>query len=468
MRARLRNIWEGIASSLWLVPALLVAGAGALAALTLLVDELVPELRGLRPWLFGGTASAARGLLGNVAGSLITVVALAFSVTIVAIQQASSQFSPRVIRNFMRDRGNQVVFGAYSATFVYALLILRQVREDRDGASEFIPALSVTVALLLALVCVGLLIYFIHHTATSLQVATIIDNIRREVERQLDELYPADAGAALGEGRQTAGAPPLPDGPPALIVRSPGAGFLLALDVDTLTKALSDDGVIARVRPAIGDFVLTGAPLLDLWGSEAGIQEDQAARLAGLFALGRERSHRQDLLFGVRQLVDIALKALSPGVNDPTTAEHCLNHLADIVARLAGRPFPDPWRITPGGALLVLNRPDFPEIVESAFAQIRRTAANDAHVTGHLLDRLAEIAPRATAPERRAALRRQVRLVLEALDRQGFTDGDRHELLDRAHAAFASLGDDLPVPVAAGTGDPSDGGHPSPTAASRR
>ena len=156
VRAKIGGAWESVRASLWLVLTLLVLGAGGLAALTLLVDEWEPALSGLRPWVFGGTAGTARDLLAAVASSLITVVALAFSVTIVAIQQAFSQFLPRVIRNFMRDRGNQIVFGPYSGTFVYALLVLRQVREE--GAGGFVPALSVTTALVLALACVARLL----------------------------------------------------------------------------------------------------------------------------------------------------------------------------------------------------------------------------------------------------------------------------------------------------------------------
>ncbi len=181
MRARLRDLLENIAASLWLVPTLLALLAAGLATLTLFLDERVPDLGGLQPWLFGGTASAARSLLSSIAGSLITVIALAFSSTIVAIQQASSQFSPRVIRNFIRDKVNQLTFGTYVATFVYALLILRQVRDDQSGVGEFVPALSVTCALVLALTCVGLLIYFIHHTASSLQVATITAAVHHDL-----------------------------------------------------------------------------------------------------------------------------------------------------------------------------------------------------------------------------------------------------------------------------------------------
>ena len=192
MFVRLRDLWERLTSGLWLVPTALVALACGLAALTLLIDERFPDLGGLRAWFFGGTASAGRDLLATIAGSLITVVALAFSGTIIAIQQASTQFSPRVIRNFMRDHGNQIVFGTYIATFVYALLILRQVRTADESVDPFVPALSITLALMLALLCVALLIYFIHHVATSLQVATISETIRRELRENIETLYPRD------------------------------------------------------------------------------------------------------------------------------------------------------------------------------------------------------------------------------------------------------------------------------------
>jgi len=435
MRARLRNAWENIGASLWFLPTLLVALICVLATLTLAIDERAPTLGGLRPWLFGGTAGAARDLLSAIAGSLITVVALAFSVTIVAIQQASTQFSPRVIRNFMRDHGNQMVFGAYVATFVYALLILRQVREGRDSAGdEFVPALAVTTALGLALICVALLIYFIHHTATSLQVATIADNIRRELRASIDRLYPDDFAPPLVEER--AALLTLPGTPPTLTLPAPTAGFLRAIDADQLLRALPPGIALARVRPQVGDYLIEGLPLVELWATGP-LEQERLVGLLEAFAIDRERSLHQDILFGIRQLVDIALKALSPGINDPTTAEHCLSHLGDVVAQLADRRFPDPWRRAPASdAILLLTRPDFPAIVEAAFGQIRREAADDVHVTRYLLGVLAQLAPRATLPERAAAIRHQADEVLEVLDRQEFTARDAATLRARAFAVL--------------------------------
>jgi uncharacterized membrane protein len=438
MRARLRNTWDNATSSLWFLPLVLVTLAVALAGLTLWGDERDPAAGGLRPWLFGGTASAARDLLAVVAGSMITVVTLAFSITIVAIQQASTQFSPRVIRNFTRDRGNQVVFGSYIATFTYALLILRQIREGENGSGEFIPALSVTTALLLALACVGLLIYFVHHTATSLQVATIADNIRQEVRDGIGRLYPDRLGTHLD--REAPRPPPSPPGPPTVVVRAPLAGFLVAVDAAQLLASLPPSNAQARVYPQVGDYVIAGAPLLDLWTDAPSDPAQLAAQLARAFALDRGRTFAQDILFGVRQLTDIALKALSPGINDPTTAEHCLAHLGDIIAALADRRFPEPWRLVPeSGALLLVNRPDFAAIVDAAFGQIRREAADDVHVTAYLLGVLAQIAPRARAPERAAALRHQVDAVLQALERQPFIASDAALVRDRARAVYDAL-----------------------------
>ena len=448
MRAKLANAWEIVTSSLWFVPALLVAASFALAALCLAIDEGLPALGGGRRWLFGGTAGAARTLLSSLAGSLITVVALTFSVTIVAIQQAATQYSPRVMRNFMRDRGNQTVLGSYIATFVYALLVLRQVREPSEGDAAFVPALSISVALLLALLCVGLLIYFVHHIATSLQAATITDAIRRELREVLDARYPVAFSERPSEGHGTP--PDPPGGPPPFAVRAAEAGFLRAVDEEQLLATLGPAVALARVRPQVGDYVLTGAPLIDLWPAgplDPACRERLVEQVRAAFTVGRERSTRQDLLFGVRQLVDIALRALSPGINDPTTAEHCLAHLGDVVAQLAGRAFPVPWRQSPEtGTTLMLNQPDFARVVDAAFSQIRREATGDVHVTGYLLGVLAQVAAQVPSAARALPIRDQVDEVLALLDRQDLSVADDRKLRERAATVYASLDGALAVP----------------------
>lgn len=436
MRTRIQELRENVSSSLWAIPAALAILACILAAVTLWIDEVEPGLGGIRAWLFGGSASAARDLLAAIAGSLITVAALAFSTTIIAIQQASTQFSPRVIRNFMRDRVNQSVFGTYIATFVYALLILRQVRADTGSGDEFVPALSVTLGLLLALICVGLLIFFIHHTASSLQVSTITQAIRKDLRVETEQQYPLDIATPVHPDEQPTQLPAIP---PTQRVFAPEAGFLRQFDADSFLDSLPATVNIVRLRPQVGDFIFEGMALIDIW-AEAPIPSEDAKRLAAACPVGKERSLYQDLLFGIRQLADIALKALSPGINDPTTAENCLFHLGDTVAQLAARPFPQSWRRhRESGALLLLNQPDFGAIVEAAFGQIRRECAGDVHVTTYLLAVLAEIATRIEAPDRARAIRQQAEEVLVALDAQTFTDRDQLAIRERAAGVFAAL-----------------------------
>lgn len=423
MRARISNIWQSILSGLWFIPALLALSAIILASLALFIDNVSPELGGIGPWLFGGSASAARGLLQAIAGSMITVVSLAFSITIVAVQQASTQFSPRVIRNFMRDRANQLVFGVYIATFIYALLVLRMIREDRDVGTEFVPALAVTGAMLLALLCVALLIFYIHHTASSLQVSTIADEIHRELLDGIDHLYPSELGDSVEpeEGEL----PAQLQYPPTVTVYSEAAGFIRVLEEDHLLAALTEKILLARVRPQVGDYVFRGDALIDLWVSGPIEEDDTAGAFRSAFALGRERSSKQDILFSLRQLVDIAIKALSPGINDPTTAEECLSHLGDVVAQVAGRRFPSLWRQSSEcKTYLLFNRPDFAAIVHASFDQIRREAASDVHVTLYFLTVLEQIARQIKTAQRAAAIRDQVHEVLNALGDQGFSRTD--------------------------------------------
>ncbi len=437
MRAKLANAWENVQASLWFVPALLVALAAGLAALSLYLDEVMQRRAGRWSWFFGGTPDAARELLSAIAGSLITVVALAFSVTMVAVQQASSQFSPRVIRNFLRDRGNQIVLGAYIATFTYTLLVLRQIREPSGGREAFVPGLSMLLAMALTLVCVALLLYFFHHSTSSLQAAVIAANVHQELCKAMGQLYPD----AFGESPQKEEDATfrLPNTPPSITVVAREAGFLRVVEAEQLRGALRPEMALVRVRPQVGDYVLTGDPLLEVWCTGPLDPAAVEAEMLAAFAFGRERTLRQDLLFGVRQLADIALKALSPAINDPTTAEHCLAHLGDVVAQLAGRACPTPWRRTPTGTVLVLNRPDFADVVDAAFSQIRRQAADHVHVTAYLLGVLARVAPQIPSPERARAIRHQADEVLESLDRQPFSLADKAALERAAAEVLAAL-----------------------------
>jgi uncharacterized membrane protein len=433
--ARIGNLLENVRASLWFVPALSVLGALVLSTGLLLVDgRIEPGLTQRWPWLFAGTAEAARTMLAAVATSLITVVAVVFSVTLVAVQQAATRYTPRVLQTFIRDRGNQIVLGIYIGTFAYAILVLRQIRESTNNQAEFVPPLSITTAIGLALVSLGFLVYFIDHAVRSLEATWILRSIRRPVEGQLQRLYPRALEPARVERGVTM--PPVPDGR-EIRIASREAGYLRRLDEDAVVQATREGATFVWVAPAIGDHLLPGATLVRVW-ADGGFDDDRAAAVRSAFVLERERSIEQDPLFGVRQIVDIAVKALSPGVNDPTTAEQCLDVLADILVAVVDREFPTPLRAGEGGARYYFTRASFADYVEASFGQIRRAARNDAHVTRYLLQRLRQLADRTPNEERRATIHAQVVEILRSLPGSGLGESDRQALQQEAEAGLAA------------------------------
>lgn len=409
---RLQNLWRNISSSFWFVPSLAVAAALVLAGVLTGVDARLSGLdHSSVPWLFGGTADAARSVLSTIAGSLITVISIAFSLTVIALQQASSQFSPRVMRRFTGDRVNQIVLGAYIGTFVYSLIVLREVRSPEEGASGFVPALSVSVAIALAIVCVGLLILFIHHISQMLQVDLVERQIHDEMLERLDHLYPSMVGepaavedAAAGDAAEDAAGE-------GWEIRSTETGFVRSIDDAALLNAEREGVTRVRIRVAVGAFVAHDDLLATVAGAPADAAETTRA-IRKAVVIDATRSAEQDLLFDVRQLVDIALRALSPGINDPTTAEHALYYLGDMLGRLGERAFPSPVRTAPGGGIrIIVARPGWDDFVAASFDQIRESARGNVHVIDVLLDVLRRL-EHAVPVERVPAVRAQIALAM--------------------------------------------------------
>jgi uncharacterized membrane protein len=430
-REQFRNWWENVQSSLWFIPAVLGIVAIALSFIMPEIDSRVEdELTRHTDWLFFGTADSARAILSAISGSLITVITLLFSITMLTLQQAATQYTPRIIRTFMNDRGIQSVLGVFLATFLYSLLVLRQVRgEDAIGGSS-IPMLSVSLAILLTLACLALLIFFIHHSATMFQAATIVERIHHEMLDSIDRLYPE----AIGEGVDDA---PSLDAfrtryarQPGVLVRSDGSGYLRRIDDGAILDAI-DDGGWGIVMPPIGVYVTHQTPLVEL-GAGDDTDDNRIAQVRSAFILDKERTLSQDDMFGVRQLVDIALKALSPSIHDPTTAEHVISCLGDILTVLAGRSFPSATRsVEPDevGKRVVLwvNRPDFDAYVDASFSQIRRVARDNVHVTYHLLNVLTDL-ERATSGDRALAVRREIDRVLHQTSESNFDAVDQSRM----------------------------------------
>ena len=302
MRSKIHNLWEDLRTRLWFIPTVLVLCAGVVSSVLIEVDvALIRQRNPIIPWLFSGTADAARTMLSVIAGSLITVISVAFSITIVALGQVSAQYGPRVLGQLTAHRGNQIVLGTYTATFVYALLVLRSIRsEQEDGMGGFVPALSVTAGLILALVCLGLLIYFINHMSLALQVSTIIDGIHRNLTSQIDHLYPSRIGKADRD------APPVArliggltrTGEPRYIYAN-DSGFVRRVDREQLLELPLEGVQWLWIRPKIGEFVTEGGILAELDGRAADHAE-LSESIHNTIVIDRERSMTQDVLFGIR------------------------------------------------------------------------------------------------------------------------------------------------------------------------
>ncbi len=412
--AKWKAWFADVRDRLWYLPAILTAAAIALALLTLELDRRYLEeqpVGGGLGLVFGGGVEGARGVLSAIAGGIITVTGIVFSITIVTLRLAAQQFTPRILREFTSDRGSQATLGVFTATFVYALLVLRGVRSAGEPDGPFVPALSVTIALGLALISIGFLIFFISHIATEIQAAAAIDRVMRGLLSRIDHLFPESVGR--GRGRTTVEMP-VPAEAPA-VVSAEGAGYVQTVDDEALFSR-ADGGLLIRMEAGVGAFVVPDTPLVSVWPAAA-VDAELGEALRQAFVLGRERTPHQDVEFGFIELADIAVKALSPGVADPTTATICIDRLSEALVALGRREFPPGVRTGRDGRICVIARhTDFERVVTLSIDPIRRYADADAGVLRRLLEALDRVAER-VPEERREPLREHAAAVVRLAER---------------------------------------------------
>jgi uncharacterized membrane protein len=435
---RLAEWTDRIRHSLWFVPTVWTVVAGA-AALGLIWLSAVVDLDGQDlPFLFSAGPDGARAMLQAIATSIITVAGVIFSVTIIALQLTSTQFSPRVLRNFMSDRGNQMVLGVFVGTFTYTLLVLRSIKAE-NGREEFVPALAVTGALLLALGAMAMLIYFIHHISSRIQVTSILASVAEESLSAFEELVrwwasdedrswrPARAGVPVTVPPSGAIPATWIDGDERVMAGN-SSGYLQLLDLETLVDAAREAGGRIRLLVSPGAWVQKAAPLAAFRpdGPAADV-ESLVERIDEALSLSHERTLQQDVGFGIQQITDIGAKALSPGVNDPTTALNAIDRLVQVLMAVGRaddppRAFEDPE----GVVRLEVPFPDFGELVGLAFDLIRQYGAGTPAVVVHLARGLSILSSLPT--HRHAALREQARLLADGA-RAIEVEGDRRRAL---------------------------------------
>ena len=404
MKLPLFRFWQAARSSYWFLPSIMAVGAIGLGAFMVWLDA-GPASGLLEPlgWYQQSKPEGARAVLSAIAGSMITVAGVVFSITIVAISYAASQYGPRILTNFMSDRGNQVTLGTFIATFVYSVVVLRTIQSGEQ--SSFVPQLALFGAMLLALCSLAVLIYFIHHVPQSIHVNHVVADIGHRLIGSIRKNFPdcysdaPDRGDPEHESLERKAEQFFGEGAPAAAVGSKTSGYVQALDKEGLCKtACKHDIAICMVR-APGDFLYEEMPFALAHPADR-VTDEVRDDLRECFTVGSRRTPLQDLLFLIDELVDITARAMSTGVNDPYTAITCVDWLTAGASELARRQAPSPYQLDDDGKLrLVTREGSFREHVHRGFGRMRPYLARDINTAHHTLEMLGSLTGRCRSRE---------------------------------------------------------------------
>jgi uncharacterized membrane protein len=438
--------WEALRTTLWLVPTVLIGVAGLLFLATLLVDLAAFHHHLTLPaWINTGSPDAGRQVLIAIAAAVITVVGVVFSITILALTLASQQFGPRMMRNFVRDLGNQVTLGVFVATFVYAVLALGSIASDPGG--RFVPHLSITVAELLSLVDIAVLVYFIHHIAKSIQLPEVIAGIARDLLHAIDVEFPERKGDAPPPvPAPVAGEKSVAELLQAIderggVVPAGASGYLQFVGYAQLIDIASRLDAVIRLNHRPGHFILAGRPLATVWPQ--GAAQQVALALSEAHVTGPHRTLMQDPVFPIDQLVEIAIRALSAAVNDTFTALTCIDWLSAGLSRVSGRELAEGiYRDSLGRVRLIEFDTSYARMVNRAFDKIRQSARGMPAVIIRMMDALTAIAEQTTSAEQRRILVRQASMILTAAEESVPEESDREDIRGRYRRMLSSAGVD--------------------------
>ncbi len=421
MRNRLNALLEWIGDVFWAVPALLAAAGVVLAELALRHE---PPDGWPRALAFAGDAAGARSLLGVIAGSAIGVAGTIFSITIAALSLTSGQMGPRLLRNFLRDAGNKRTLGLFLLTFAFCISLQRGMGA---GVTPGVPQLGLTMAVALALICTAALAWFVHHVASGINVETVIGLVQDELTAAVHRLTvdgTPQAGLQLAE--------PPPQGVP---LRCAATGYLRAIDYDDLADWAARHKALLSVLVRPGDFLHPASRIAEVM--PATLAPEAAKAVRGAMTLGSRPAAAQDLEFAVRQLVEVAVRALSPGINDPFTAIAVLDRLGAALSGLAGRFFPPAAMLRDERVVLHRRVITYRGLCDAMFHLIRQAGSGQAAVLIRMVEVIDEALDVEAGPDRREHLRRHVGLVREA-GRKGITDSAG--LADLEARVVATLG----------------------------
>jgi uncharacterized membrane protein len=448
VRARLLRFANTLGESYWFVPTIMALAALLLAVAMIWLDSHhATGWMDRLPWLYAARPDGARSLLSSIGGSMIGVAGTTFSVTIAAVVYASGQYGPRLLSNFMSDRGNQVTLGTFIATFLYSLVVVRTIRSpgETPGEPGFVPQLAVLVGVLLVLCSIAVLIYFIHHVPSRIHINSVIERIGDRLLAEIDQRFPVSVGQPLEDDAADDRVPrafrvgaTATDAAGPAGVRGKSTGYVQLIDTDAILEVARNSETVLRLQYQAGDFVHRGSVLLEAASADA-LDEDAEAKLRSAFAVGARRTALQDLRFLIDELVEIAARALSPGVNDPFTANSCLDWLGAALADLARRELPSRLRADDDGVLRVIAHPvSFAGFMDRAFGALAQYASADALAGKRFIAALADVALGCDAPARLAVVRRQAEALRDLADR-ALDGASRDGVLARADALLRAL-----------------------------
>lgn len=420
MKTYLLNVWDSLRSSYWFVPSLFVIGAIALSVVLPMVDRQLSVWQVSVPESIPTTTEAARATLSLIASAMLSITGTVFSITVVTLSLASQQFGPRLLRRFMYDLITQATLGTFLSTGFYCLLILRLVEEhdEKLTAVDF----SVFAAVLFAFFSMVMLIVFIHNIAMLIQAPQVVAAVSADLNASIDRLYPEKIGRPnpheSQNGPSSEGQEKTPDCENGSVLLATQEGYIQAVDGAGLLRLAQEHDLVIRLHRRPGDFLAVGTRLAHVLAlAETPSDDDVAKRLGDQLndcvIVGVRRTPRQDVECAVSELVEVAVRALSPGINDPFTAINCIDRLGASLGRLAERQEPPSNRYDESGRLRVIAKgASFGDVLDASFNQIRQYARDSVAVTIRLLDTLTAIAEHLQRPEDRQAVLRHAEMVL--------------------------------------------------------
>ncbi len=436
MRTRITLFLGYLRTSFWGIPGGLVILAIVAAFSFVEIDQRhASEALEIAPWLANISAEGTASLLGTVATSVLTLAGVTFSGTLVALTLASSQFGPRLLRNFRRSRLTQITLGILLATYAYALIVMRNVRM---GEETFVPHLAALIAFILTLLSLTLFILFIHSVIQSIQAENVVAEVHAELERSIDHFFgeenAPDDQDDEERARQKAS---WEEAENESCLHSSRCGYLQGIDMPSLVAAAKTHDLKIRVLCNPGHYIVRGQALA-AWRAKD-LSDEHLTKLRNHFVLGSMRTAEQDLEYCIRQLVEVALRALSPGVNDPFTAMNCIDHLGGAMVSITQKRLPAHHHHDADGTDRVHTPPaTYAGFLGSAFDQIRQAAAGKPDVTMRILETLYQIGQQCRTHVQFRAVQEQARLTLEMLDRDGLADADAEEI-DARYAKVRNL-----------------------------